>query len=155
MFQGVKQQKQEHFDPIKKSSSELFSSVPPTVASPPPSPAKKQGPRIEERFQIPYVSTPNPKPRPLFFHSLPSTSSDESVSGRTIRKKMIGRTIRKQMIEPLFDSDSDSSEDSSSNIKKDILLKPFSEGELMFKKNNNSSDIYKNMKTFISNSYVY
>ena len=54
------------------------------------------------------------------------------------------------------DSDSDSSEDSSSNKKKaDILLQSFREGELMFKRNNNSSDIYKNIKTFISNSYVY
>ena len=55
------------------------------------------------------------------------------------------------------DSDSDSSEDSknsSSNEKKDILLKPFFEGELIFKKNN-KSDIYQNIKTFISNSYVY
>ena len=104
VFQRVQQQKQERLDPIKKSSNKLFSS---TAASPPPSPAKKQGPRIEERYQIPYVSTPNPKPRPLFLPSIPSTSSDESPPGRTVRKKMI---------ESLLDSDSDSSDFSESSI---------------------------------------
>ena len=102
VFQGVQQQKQERLDPIKKSSNKLF---PPTAESPPPSPAKKQEPSIDERFQIP--ATPNPKPLPLFLPSIPSTSSDESLPGRTVRKKMI---------ESLLDSDSDSSDFSESSI---------------------------------------
>jgi len=102
VFKDVQKQKQERLDPIKKSSNKLFSSVPPTAESPPPSPAKNQGASIDERYQIP--ATPNPKPRPLFLPSIPSTSSDESLPGRTVRKKMI---------KSLFDSDSDSDNDFS------------------------------------------
>ena len=84
------------------------------------------------------------------------TNEDEDNKGKTNEDTSSSINLNNES----DDSDSDSSEDSknsSSNVKvkEDILLKPFCEGELMFKKNNNSSNIYENIKTFISNSYVY
>jgi hypothetical protein len=53
------------------------------------------------------------------------------------------------------DSDDNESEDEKNN-KKDILLEPFLNEKQMFKKGeNNIYDINENIKTFISNSYVY
>ena len=53
------------------------------------------------------------------------------------------------------DSDDNESEDEKNN-KKDILLEPFLNEKQIFKKGeNNIYDINENIKTFISNSYVY
>ena len=65
--------------------------------------------------------------------------------------------LLKKNIEGLTSSSSSkfNSEDNEEKTNKDILFEPFVKGLHIFKRHDYSYDINKNMKNFISNSYIY